>query len=185
MRRALPITLALGALLACGGGGSSSSASAAAGLAYSDPSPAAGQWSLRRDPASSATHLILDLVPPADAQAGFGLAFSLSLPPTSATWSRVEAGDAELVQNQAYALGGGVQLLKSSSASGTLRAGLFQKGLATPPLPHSAGPVARIALDLAPGAAPGTLALVPSGTQELRSSGMQPITLAVGTLSAR
>lgn len=183
--------LALAGMLACGGGGGSDSSAsggttnpnAATKLAYTDPTPSSGQWALMKDPASTDTHLILDLVPPAEAVSGFGVGFTLGAG-TGVKWSKVSGGDAQYVHNIAYSLGSGVQLIKGTVAGSTLTAGVFQKGLATTPVAHGIGATVSVALDLAPGASKAaSVTITPTVSKELQAAGMQPLTLAVGTLS--
>lgn len=185
VRLAVPAALSL--LLACGGGGGSDSGSstpAATKLTYTDPAPSATNWTLVKDVSSTNTHLVLDLVPPTDGGNGFGIGFTLNAS-GSAAWSKVLPGDSGLVHNTGYALGSGTQLIKGVGKGGDLIAGVFQKGLATTALPHANGSVASIALDLPAGAAPGTVTLTVKAAQELQLSGMQNVTLTVGTLSAQ
>ncbi|HEU4950766.1 MAG TPA: hypothetical protein VFT46_02385 [Holophagaceae bacterium] len=182
---------ALAGLLACSGGGGSDSGTsggtsnpnAATKLAYTDPTPSSGQWALVKDAASTDTHLILDLVPPSDAVAGFGVGFTLTAG-TGVKWTKVSGSDAEYVHNVAYTLGSGVQLIKGTVKTSTLTAGVFQKGLSTTPVSHGSGTVASVALDLAPGASKtASVTITPTVSKELQASGMQPMTVAVGTLS--
>ena len=181
--------LVLASLLACGGGGGSStsggstSSNKAAKIAYTNPTPAAGQWALMKDAASTDTHLVLDLVSPADAVSGFGVGFTINAP-TSMTWSKVTGTDATLIQNTAYTLGGpSPQLIKGVSKTGNLIAGVYQKGLATAAVAHP-GTVAKIALDLSSGAAKtASVTLTVSASQELQASGMQNITIVPGAIA--
>ena len=179
---------ALAALVACGGGGGSSTGGGATTpkatkLAYTNPTPATGQWALIQDAASTDTHLILDLVPPADATSSFGVGVTINAT-GGAAWTKPNASDAQLIHNAAYTLGSGAQLIKAASKNGDLIAGVYQKGLGTTPVAHSAGAVASIALDLKSGAAKGgSVTFTVKASQELQASGMQPFTLATGTLS--
>lgn len=181
--------LTLASLVACGGGGGSSSSAPGGGststkLIYTDPTPSGTQWALMRDAASTDKHLILNLVPPSDAVAGFGVAFTISAPTSAGTWTKVASADPQLVENKLYALGGGVNLIKATSAGGTMKAGVFQKGLATAPVAHTNGAVASIAFNVASNAsATASVAITLTGAQELQASGMQPITIVAGTLA--
>jgi len=183
--------LVLASFVACGGGGSSSNNSggtssnpnAATKIAYTNPTPAAGQWALMKDAASTDTHLILDLVSPTDAVSGFGVGFTINAP-TSVTWSKVSGSDATLIQNTAYTLGTvSPQLIKGVSKTGNLIAGVYQKGLATTAVPHP-GAVAKIALDLSSGASKtASVTLTVNVSQELQVSGMQNITILPGAIA--
>lgn len=180
-------TLLLAALVACGGGGGGSSdnsapAPKAASLVYTDPTSTG--WRLVKDASSTSTHLVLNLVGPAGGS-GHGVAFTFAVDPTKATWSKVTVGDAEYVKNVAYTLGSGSQFIKSKVASGSLSAGVFQKGVGGTAAPYT-GPLVRVALDLVPGQAVNTsIPITVTGTQELTASGMGTITVAVGTLTAQ
>ena len=186
-------TLVLASLVACSGGGGSSSStsggtpsnpSSATKLVYTDPTASAGQWTLMKDAASTDTHLVLDLVSPSDAVSGFGVGFTINAP-SSVTWTKVSGSDATLIQNAAYnlTLGAAPQLIKGVSKTGNLIAGVYQKGLATTPVPHP-GTVAKIALDLSSGAQKtASVPLTVSVSQELQASGMQTITIVPGTLA--
>lgn len=177
---------ALSLLLACGGGSSDSAASAppaATSLSYTNPSTSASNWTLVKDPASTSTHLVLDLVPPADGKSGFGVGFTLNAT-GGVTWSKVASTDTELVSNKAYALGSGSKLMKGvANASGDLLVGVFQKGLSTTPVAHATGAVAQVAMDLTAGTTPGTVTLTVKAAQELQTGGMTNITITSGTIA--
>lgn len=182
--------LVLASLVACGGGGGGSdsgsapSSNGATKIAYTNPTPAAGQWALMKDAASTDTHLVLDLVSPSDAVSGFGVGFTINAP-TSLTWSKVSGSDATLIQNTAYSLGGvSPELIKGVSKTGNLIAGVYQKGLATAAVAHTGTTVAKIALDLSSGASKtASVTLTVSPSQELQASGMQNITIVPGTIA--
>lgn len=182
---------AVAALVACGGGGGGSTSSGggtttpkATKLVYTDPTPASGQWGLKKDAASTDTHLILDLVPPADATSSFGVGLTINAA-GGVTWTKPNAADAQLIHNTAYTLGSGAQLIKAAVATnGDLLAGVYQKGLGTTPVAHGAGAVASIALDLKSSATKGSsVTFTVKASQELQATGMQPITLATGSLA--
>ena len=179
---------ALSLLLACSGGGSSSGASSnpASALSYSNPATSTTNWTLvKNNAASTNTHLVLDLFPPADGRSGFGMGFTITAP-AGLSWSNVVGGDTQPIHAVpgVYNLGTGTQLIKAVSKNGDLIAGIYQKGLATTPAPHSAGAIASIALDLASGAQKtASASLTVKTSQELQASGMQTITIVPGTIA--
>lgn len=176
-------------LTACGGGGGGSTTpqgpTTASSLTYTDPT--SGTYQLKKNTTlSTPTHLVLDLVA-TSAGTGTGVAFHLTTDTTKVTWAKVQAGDAEWVQNGAvFTLGGGVAALKGKASGQVLQAAVSQKGLGSPVALN--GVLARVALDLKSGIAPGAVTLAPvSGkTQALLSGGTTPdITVTVGTLAAQ
>jgi hypothetical protein len=188
MRMSLRPTLALPALLllaACGGGGGGSTPQGptqSTTLAYTDPTGTG--WRLVKDPSSSPSHLVLNLVGPTGG-ANFGVAFTATTDATQAPWAKVTSGDAEFARNLTYTLGSGSTFFKTQVQTHALVAGLFQKGVGGTPTPTGA-PVLQVALSLGTGVAPGTvIPLSVTGSQELTASGMAPITIAVGTLKAQ
>lgn len=139
---ALGASLGLTLLLACGGhGGDKAKATA---LAYSDP--AGPGWLLVKNPASTPTHLVLDLKAPA-AGTGLGVGFKLTLDDRQAQWAKVAAGDAQFLANEAYDLGAPVdtQLCRGMVHGGELSAGVYQKGVASPVVYN--GTVLSVAID--------------------------------------
>ena len=173
--------------LACGGGGGSSTPStpAATGLAYTDPTGTG--WRLVKDPSSTSTHLVLNLVGPA-AGSGYGVGFTFAVDQTKAAWARVVPADTEYVKNVAYNLGTGSQFLKGKVQGNNLLAGVFQKGVGGAAVSYGSGALVRVALDFVPGSAAGTaIPLTVSSSQELTASGMVAFgtPVAVGTLTAQ
>ena len=155
-RLALGTGLALA--LACGGGGSSSPpvvtpAPPAPKLVYTDAT--AGTIQLHGNAAlSTTTHLVLEVVGTDATALSAGLCMSLNVEPAVAQWAKVQAADPDLVQNGAvYTLGTGVPLLKAKAAGGTLTFVVGQKGYNSALATN--GVLARVALDLQPGASAG------------------------------
>lgn len=159
----------------------------AGALGYTDP--ATGAYRLVRNAGlSTATHLVLDLVC-TTGDTGRGVGFYLSADTTKVTWTKVAASDAELVQNNAFNLGSGTQLLKAKASGDTLQAGVYQKGSGTPAVTFTAtGALARVALDLKGNPALGavTFAAVTNKAVVLPASGAATtIAISVGTLNAQ
>ena len=180
--------LAMAGMLACGGGSSDNGNNggappAALKVGYTNPTPASGEWALMKNASSTSSHLVLDLVPPSNAVAGFGVGFTVNAA-SGLAWSKPGASDTQLIHNTAYALGTGTPLLQGVAKSGDLIAGVYQKGLSTTPVAHSVGAVATIALDAAPSAsASSSTTLTVKVSQELQATGMTGITIKVGTVS--
>jgi len=184
--------LALAAMLACGGGGGGGSAPApiptATTLGYTDPT--SGTYLLKKNTAlSTATHLVLDLVGPASGT-GSGVTATFSADTTKVAWANVAASDpaGTYIQNgTAFNLGTAPLILKGKVSGGTLQATAAQKGTGGPV--SLGAPLLRVALDLTPSQAPGTVSLSADATrcQMLDGTGtlVSPITISVGTLTAQ
>lgn len=201
--------LAAAALLLAACDGDSHPAPGASALEYEDP--AGSGWRLVRDPGSTPTRLVLALVGPADLftrGAGFNLhapesvrfgTFDPSGLPVEDTgvYELLNKEPLESDPQEPVLLAGGVK------PGNVLTAGVFQKDRRHTAKP-SGVPLARIALELAPGASlrPGTElpleilkakyspedigAFSPSPTPELVAKGKGVLfTLAVGRLVAR
>ncbi len=187
--------LALAGLVACGGGGGGSSPAptpTATGLAYTDPT--SGTFLLKKDAASSGSHLVLDLVGPATGTAS-GVTLTLNADTTKVAWTNVAATDPAntLVQNGTFNLGSGTPILLARTyGTTTLMATVAQKGLAVTPATLN-GVLLKVALDLKPnlGLAQGTtIQLSADSTKSLVLDGtkgtpISPITVSVGTLTAQ
>jgi hypothetical protein len=184
--------LSLAALLACGGGGSSSTptpAPTATGLAYVDPST--GAYKLVKNPASSGSHLILDLQGPSSGTA-MGISLALSADAAKVTWVDVPVGGTTttLMKNGTqFDLGSGTPILKAKVRGNTLQATAAQKN----PTPAASldGILLQVALELKSGLGltPGTtITLSADGTksQVLDGTGtLSPIPVSIGTLTAQ
>lgn len=174
-------------LAACTGGGpdGGGGSTAATTLAYTDPT--SGTYRLMRNAGLSTNgHLVLDLVGPA-ATNGRGVAFTLTADTSKVTWAKVQAADAALAQNVAFTLGGSPQIFKVNVSSGTLQAGMFQKGSGVAAVSLNTT-LARVALDLNGGVAKGasvSLSAPASKSNLLPEVGSpQTITVTPGTLVA-
>lgn len=184
----LGLATSLLALAACGGSKTSPPPAKAAGMAYVDP--AGSGWRLVRNPASTDTHLVLDLMAPA-ATTGLGAGLVLSLDAGKAQWSKVAAGDADFAHNLAFDLGAdaATRLSRGVLKGADLQVGVFQKGLANPVA--YGGALLSVAIDFKGAGTldPGTaIALSVGRAQHLAAGGVQvdlsPL-LAIGSLTAK
>jgi hypothetical protein len=184
----LPATAALALLSACGGSSGASSKSGPAPdrprvLVYTNP-PARG-FRLEVDPATNRSgRLVLHLVGPAGQRAR-GVAFHLHADPDRLSWGQPGSGSGWLRPGDVWRPGEAEpRLCRAKVADGTLQAGLFHRDGDAPVL--GSAPLAAIALDLKPGAAPGPVALTqPEGRPPVFLDGdreLRPLALGVGTL---
>ncbi len=178
---------ALMLLLACGGGGSSPQPTpAASSLAYTDPT--SGSFQLKKNPASTPTKLVLDLVA-VNAGNGAGVAFHLTADTTKVNWAKVQDADPEYVRNgTVFTLGTAPQAFKGKVSGNVLQVVVSQKGLTGSPVLN--GTLATVALSLKSGIAPGavTLDVVTGKAQILMASGdpnPSALTITKGTLTAQ
>lgn len=207
-RSLLPASLALTLLLtACGGGADTGSkaAPAATGLTYTDP--VGTGWRLVKDPSSTGTRLVLNLVGPADLRCrgvGFNLkaAEAVTFGKFPNTWHAEDTGLFELKNSDPgdfeVATPEPVFFATGVKAGNLLTVGIFQKDRRVSAKAVST-PALRIALQFKAGAgAPGdpvALAITKArmipediGTVDgdffelLAKSKMQDIPIAVGTL---
>jgi len=157
----------------------------AARLAYVDP-PATGWRFVKNTVESTTSRLVLDLVGPS-AGAGYGVDATLSTVPTRARWAKVVDTDTEHVANRAFHLGSGPQLMKGLPQEGSLLLGVFQKGTSSPAVPY-AGALVSVALELEADDTLASGATVPLTVLKAHAldatTGLTPITVAVGTLVA-
>jgi hypothetical protein len=192
--QALLLVLALALLLACGGGSNNPPANPAAtvatSLAYTNPG---GSYQLVRNTTlSTATHLVLDLTGPAAPvpARGFGLVLTLGSS-TKAAWVPVTAGGSNyLAEGAVFALGSAPRAIVGRTLNGgtDLQLGLFQKGTAVPAATLGAAVLGSVALDLAPGTAPGTVTLsAVAGKAFIQGEDgvAVAITPSIGTLAAQ
>jgi hypothetical protein len=205
-------SLGLLGLLACGGSSSSSSPSGptttlAKGLGYTDPTGSG--WRLVKDASSTGTHLVLDLMGPADSKSR-GVGFNLE-GGGQVTFGRFvdgtylqDGGVYELFNSTAAVPGSpdDTPLLNGGVKGTLLTVGIFQKDRRLEPKAHAKA-LLRIAVDFDP-ATTGTLTagtpvpltvtkarIVPediggiSDASEIKAkSQMETITIALGTLTA-
>ncbi len=183
-------SLALASLLACGGGADATPAPAATGMSYTDPT--SGTYKLVKDPSSSDTHLVLNLVGPSTGTA-MGVSLSLSADSAKVVWVDVPAGgttSALMKNGTQFSLGGGIPILKAKAVGGLLQATVAQKAPTVPSALN--GTLLQVALELKPGAAipVGTAIVISTNAakcQVLTDTASNPTTMAVsvGMLTAK
>jgi hypothetical protein len=173
-------------LVACGGGSPSAPPPKATRLVYT--APTTGTYRLLPNAGKSTnTHLVLDLQGPVGT-AGRGVAFHLTADPGQLIWSKVDAGDDEYAQSAAFVVPFG-SLLKTKASSGDLQVGaLLTSSLSTSVTFDGTHALATVALDLAPGAAPGVATLrAGDGTAVMLPAALGsdpvPVTVTVGTVT--
>jgi hypothetical protein len=177
--------LSMAALLlitACGGGGGSSGGGGgsttqpAAALVYTSPADPT-TWRLVADAASTPTHLVLDLMAPTGA-AGLGVTLILTTDNLGAQWSMVSGSSYAVQVPYPYPL---VDVASTQGAA--LRVVVGQA--AGPAFAYGSSPVLKVALDLAAGALPGSIALSASQCGHLGAAPPPvPVTVEVGSLRA-
>lgn len=160
-------------LLACGGGGGGGGGTTTPPKTIADTltytNPGSGAYKLMLDPASTKTHLVLDLV--GTSGSGHGVSLILNLSGTGASWSKVAATDASYVQNAAFSLGTGTQMLVGKTSGSTLQIGAFQKRNSATAVSFN-GTLAKIAIDLAAGTPVNTaITIAPTKGSALMADG--------------
>ena len=183
--------LALTALLACGGGVNKPdptppSPRLASSLVYTDPGGTGYRFVRGAD--STSNTLILELRGPAS-ETGRGVTFGLQIDTSKAKFVKISPNDVEFVQNGVFELGDAPRLFKSvldGNNDNTLRASIAQKSQGNAkPLNEV---LARVAVQLQPGVAAGTISLSALDARVLPgdSGASIPITsIAVGNLAAQ
>lgn len=174
--------LALAVLVGCGGSSSPDQPAAprlAKSLSYTNPTAAAGEWSLVQDARTTSTHLVLNLMGPSDGTRYRGVGFTLQADPARISFAQFTGTDGAKVgyykdwgtflDRNADGIQDVPTVLQSGGVSGgKLMVGIFQlkddqmwlgRG-GTPARDCSAG-VLQIAIDLDPvlEALPGTVPL--------------------------
>ncbi len=156
---------------------------ATTGFTYVDPTSPG--WRLVKNAAlSTESRLVLDLVGPAE-KSGRGVDLSLATD-SRAPWAMLASGDSAHVRNNAFDLGSGPQLFKSSVKGSTLSVGVFQKGDTAPvvALDKALLSVGMDLTSLGPTVGKGPVAFRVLKAHALSDTGtLGPIDVAVGTLT--
>lgn len=157
----------------------------ATGLAYVDPANTG--WRLVKNTTlTTSNHLVLDLMAPASTT-GLGSGFQLRSDATKITWTKVASTDADFVQNVAFALGAGPQLIKGNVRSDDVLVGVFQPGTASPV--NYSGALLRVALDYQTAANLDQGTVLPLSVVKAQHAAADgaasAITIAVGSLKAQ
>jgi len=179
-------TLALAGFLACGGGGGDKPAPLATKLDYTDPSGGTGYRFVKDAGRSTNTKLVLELRGPAS-EMGRGVSFSVTSDAAKASFAKVESSDPEYAQNAAFDLGSTEpKLFKGVLDGSALRVSVVQKGAAATAKPLD-NALVRIALEMKPSVPQNTsITFTASDAKALPASGgSQPITIAVGVVTAK
>jgi len=173
---------AMALFMGCGGASAPKASTPEAGsLAYT--APTGSGYRLVRDPASTGSHLVLDLVGPAGTRLK-GVVFTLNADTTRVAFANAGGTDPYVKEGQVLTLGTGTPLVKGEIVGAALQSAVFQKGAAAPATLGNQ-PLLSVALNLKAGAALGAVNLSSTSAQILGASGKtQAITVAVGTLSA-
>lgn len=157
---------------------------AASGFSYEDP--AVTGWKLVKNTGmSTANRLVLDLMAPAG-ETSRGVDLNLTADAPRASWAALASGDSPYALNNAFDLGSGPQLFRSTLKDSDLFVGVFQKGTAAPAASLSSA-VLSVAVDLKTGPTlpSGVVRLAVSKAHSLSAAGtLEPIDVAVGTLTA-
>ncbi len=154
-------------------------------LVYTDPT--SGTYRLVRDTVrSTSTRLVLNLVGPAGT-AGRGIAFALQLSGTpDQKWTKVDTGDAQLVQNKAFNLGPGARSIFTAKAApdGTLQVAICQKGDTAPAIAFGPGvPLVSLAIETPALSDPPRLVVPKDSARVWAEDGtLNAVDLSVGTL---
>lgn len=174
--------------LACGGGGGggSSTPTKAKSLVYTNPT-AVGFQLVQNTTLSTPTHLVLDVVD-STGRTAQGFAFTLTVDGTRAAFGPVTpAGSDYVKEGTVFNLGTGTKALvgKATVNNTTLQVGAFQKGGTAAATLSASAPMMSVAVDLKPSVAKGAVTL--TATQAFSSSGAatSPVTLNLGTLTAK
>jgi len=174
---------ALLVILGCAGGGGGGGGTPATQLVYKAGVADTSAWQLQQDPATTSTHLVLDLMAPAGTK-GQGFTVVLTTDPAYATWSKPD-GTHYALQNLFSSAAPNVSWSSVSASGADLRIVFGQpQGTAQA---MDGGPVVQVSLDLLnPGATVGTVTLTASGAGYL-GSGPPPtaVTVSVGNLQAK
>ena len=153
--------------------------SAAPQLVYLAPS--SGEYRLLPDPASTGSHMVLNLVGPVGTQMRGGM-FTFDTDGTKVTWGNPGGTEPFIRPGAALDLGTGTKLLKAQLNGSALDIAIYQKGAALP-APLGSQIIFTVALDLKDKATKGAVHFTNPSAQVMDAAGKpQTIQVAVGNL---
>lgn len=166
--------------LACGGGGGGSTGTPATKLDYSFAADPGDSWRLVKDPATTETKVVLDLLAPAGT-VGNGFTVTLTTNSAEASWAQVD-------NTTSYAVQGpfATPLVNLAKVSGGTLHVVVGQALGTPVPYDGDKPLLKVVLDKASSAMVGGVTLTASAAGNL---GTDPspvaVTVSVGSLAAK
>ncbi len=184
--------LTLVSLAACSGGGGGGNTTPTPTKTIADrldyTNPTSGTFMLVKDPASTSTHLVLNLMGPVGTTTT-GVGFYLSADTTKVTWSKPASSDALLAHSGLFDLGTTPQLAAAKATGDQLQVGYYQKGTTKPAVTLSATSIlASVALDLKANVPVGTAVALSgiTGKAVLNNGTAAPTTITItpGTITA-
>jgi len=175
-------SLALGALISCGGGGNNPQpVNNATKLSYTNPTQ--GDYRLEAAGGSGTGTLTLALKGPSTVRAR-GVDFGLGVDTAKVRFVRQDGNDYAR-NGSVFDLGNAPRIFKAVLDGGSLRVSMGQKGNSVPAKPLD-GTIATVQLQIASGAQPGQVRLTPLGATVLLENGTeQVVQVSAGALEAQ
>jgi hypothetical protein len=166
-----------------GGGGSTGGGSTtpAITLVYTNPVLDSTRWQLVNDPLSTDTHLILDLMAPANTS-GEGVTLILTTSGSEATWSQMSQTVNSLYATSAYP----DAVVSVATVQGSALRIVVAQTLGTPVVNYGAAPVIQVGLSLASGAVTGSVPITVTDAGQLGTTPTPTlINVDTGTLAVQ